>query len=268
MTTVLSVRPPSPALLLQPMRILPSGEKTLTARGKQHASYTPAIFWKGRAMVTSFLPEFAILSQGIRANLAQWLEHTANNRKVPGSNPGSAASPFLFTWGPSITICAGSVRCLAGAHGQRGARGSMKGSAGPALAGRRIVGAWRCALAVWGAWLVRRTVGEPGMPLHGKWLGPGALGRSGKRASFGHRSGHRSKTACCLLFLASPRILQGRSFMAQRITTPKTKQGATTNKAMGAVRLGGMTFWGIVLGGGPIVLHAFHIPVGLVVRFL
>ena len=53
--------------------------------------------------------------------------------------------------------------------------------------------------------------------------------------------------------------------MAQRITTPKTKQGATTNKAMGAVRLGGMTFWGIVLGGGPIVLHAFHIPVELVV---
>ena len=71
------------------------------------------------------------------------------------------------------------------------------------------------------------------MPLHGKWLGPGALGRlpSG-RASFGHRSGHRSKTACCLLFLASPRILQGRSFMAQRITTPKTKQGATTNKSL------------------------------------
>ena len=33
-------------------------------------------------------------------------------------------------------------------------------------------------------------------------------------------------------------------------------------------RLGGMTFWGIVLGGGPIVLHAFHIPVELVVRFL
>ena len=45
--------------------------------------------------------------------------------------------------------------------------------------------------------------------------------------------------------------------MAQRITT--------TNKAMGAVRLGGMTFWGIVLGGGPIVLHAFHIPVELAV---
>ena len=38
--------------------------------------------------------------------------------------------------------------------------------------------AWPRARAVWGAWLVRRTVGEPGMPLHGKWLGPGALGRS------------------------------------------------------------------------------------------
>ena len=50
-------------------------------------------------MVTSFLPEFAILSQGIRANLAQWLEHTANNRKVPGSNPGSTPSPFLFHMG-------------------------------------------------------------------------------------------------------------------------------------------------------------------------
>ena len=72
-------------------------------------------------MVTSFLPEFAILSQGIRANLAQWLERTANNRKAPGSNPGSAPSPFLFIWGPSITICAGSVRCLAGA-----ARGAWK----------------------------------------------------------------------------------------------------------------------------------------------
>ena len=72
-------------------------------------------------MVTSFRPEFAILSQSIRANLAQWLERTANNRKVPGSNLGSAPSPFLFTWGPSITICAGSVRCLAGA-----ARGAWK----------------------------------------------------------------------------------------------------------------------------------------------
>ena len=66
-------------------------------------------------MVTSFLHDFAILYQGIRANLAQWLERTANNRKASGSNPGSAPSPFLFTLGPSITICAGSVRCLAGA---------------------------------------------------------------------------------------------------------------------------------------------------------
>ena len=123
----------------------------------------------------------------------------------------------------------------------------MEGSAGPAQL--RIVGHdrvhWQCEVLGW----------------------RGGLLPSG-RASFGHRSGHRSKTACCLLFLASPRILQGRSFMAQRITTPKTKQGATTNKAMGAVRLGGMTFWGIVLGGGPIVLHAFHMPVELVVRFL
>ena len=69
-------------------------------------------------MVTSFPPQIAILSQGIRANLAQWLERTANNRKAPGSNLGSAPSPFLFTWGPSIT---GSVRCLAGA-----ARGAWK----------------------------------------------------------------------------------------------------------------------------------------------
>ena len=46
-------------------------------------------------MATSFLQEFAILSQGIRANLAQWLERTANNRKVPGSNPGSAPSLFF-----------------------------------------------------------------------------------------------------------------------------------------------------------------------------
>ena len=112
MTAVLSVRPPSPALLFQPMCILPSGKND--SPRKQHASYTPAIFWKGRAMVTSFLHEFGILSQGIRANLAQWLERAANNRKAPGSNPGSAPSPFLFTWGPSITICAGSVRCLAG----------------------------------------------------------------------------------------------------------------------------------------------------------
>ena len=72
-------------------------------------------------MATSFLHEFAILSQGIRANLAQWLERTANNRKAPGSNPDSAPVPFLFTWGPSIRICAGSVRCLAGA-----ARGAWK----------------------------------------------------------------------------------------------------------------------------------------------
>ena len=64
------------------------------------------------------LVSFIILPYYIKEagpTLAQWLERTANNRKVPGSNPGSAPSPFLFTWGPSITICAGSVRCLAGA---------------------------------------------------------------------------------------------------------------------------------------------------------
>ena len=75
----------------------------------------------------------------------------------------------------------------------------------------------------------------------------------------GHRSGHRSKTTCCRLFLASPKILQGRSFMAQRITTPKTNQGATTNKLhmlpdllqVKCTRLGGMTFWGHRFGWGP-----------------
>ena len=33
-------------------------------------------------------------------------------------------------------------------------------------------------------------------------------------------------------------------------------------------RFGDRTIWGIVLGGGPIVLHALHIPLELVVRFL
>ena len=50
-------------------------------------------------MVTSFLHELAILSQGIRANLAQWLERTANNCKAPGSNPGSAPSLFFSRGG-------------------------------------------------------------------------------------------------------------------------------------------------------------------------
>ena len=72
-------------------------------------------------MVTSFLHYFARFSQGIRATLAQWLERAGNNRKVAGSNLGSAPSPFLFAWGPSITTRAGSVRCSAGVHGQRGA---------------------------------------------------------------------------------------------------------------------------------------------------
>ena len=97
-------------------------------------------------MVTSFLPEFAILSQGLRANLAQWLEHTANNRKVPGSNPGSAASPFLSTWGPSITICAGSVRCLAarGAWKHEGPRGTSTGGAPDSWGMTVCTGSVRC----------------------------------------------------------------------------------------------------------------------------
>ena len=53
-------------------------------------------------MVTSFLHHFARFSQGIRAHVAQWLERAGNNRKVAGSNLGSAPSPFLFAWGPSI----------------------------------------------------------------------------------------------------------------------------------------------------------------------
>ena len=72
------------------MCIFPSGEKTDSAR--QTASELRPIFLKGRAVVTNFFQYVARLSQGIRANLAQWLERVANNRKVPGSNPGYAPS--------------------------------------------------------------------------------------------------------------------------------------------------------------------------------
>ena len=108
------------------------------------------------------------------------------------------------------------------------------------------------------------------MPLHGKWLGPGALGRSASiRAGIVWASFGASFKDCMLsAFPGISKNLTGQEFHGTAYHGPQTKQGATTNKAMGAVRLGGMTFWGIVLGGGPIVLHAFHIPVELVVRFL
>ena len=90
---------------------------------------------------------------------------------------------------------------------------------------------------------MRRAVGETGMPLHDNWLGPSALGRS---ASI--RAG---------IVWAS----FGASFKDYVLSAfPSISKNPT--------RLGGLTFWGIVLGGGPIVLHAFHIPVELVVRFL
>ena len=83
-------------------------------------------------MVTNFFQYIARLSQGIRVNLAQWLERVANNRKVPGSNPGYA--PSMGAWHHNNRQCE-----LLGWRA-RGACGSMEGSAGPALAGQlRVV---------------------------------------------------------------------------------------------------------------------------------
>ena len=112
-----------------------------------------------------------------------------------------------------MTACTGSVRCLAGAADCRWARHAFTAS-----------GLGQVLLA--------------------------GLLPSG-RASFGHRSGHRSKTACCLLFLASPRILQGRSFMAQRITTPKTKTRRYNKQSYGRCQAWGHDFLGHRFGWGP-----------------
>lgn len=128
----------------------------------------------------------------------------ANNRKVPGSNLVSVAFAFLFTWRRSIIICQGSARCLAGVWGQRECAS---------------FGLMLCALGKCPALLA-------GL-LPSGW------------ASFRHRSGHRSKTTCLSALLSISKNLSGQDFhgtaYTQRITAPKTKEAATTNKAMGTV---------------------------------
>ena len=104
------------------------------------------------------------------------------------------------------------------------------------------------------------------MPVHGKWLGPGALGRSASiRAGIVWAS---FKDCMLSAFPSISKNLTGQEFHGTAYHDPEDKTRRYNKQSYGAVRLGGMTFWGIVLGGGPIVLHAFHIPVELVVRFL
>ena len=65
-----------------------------------HTSNPPApFFWKGRATVVCFSFRISSFHTHVRVNLAQWLVRTANNCKVPGSDPALAAFVCPFTRG-------------------------------------------------------------------------------------------------------------------------------------------------------------------------
>ena len=117
---------------------------------------------------------------------------------------------------------------------------------------------------------MRRTVGEPGMPLHGKWLGPGALGRSASiRAGIVWASFGASFKDCMLsAFPGISKNLTGQEFHGTAYHDPEDKTRRYNKQSYGRCQAWGHDFLGHRFGWGPIVLHAFHIPVELVVRFL
>ena len=88
---------------------------------------------------------------------------------------------------------------------------------------------------------MRRTVGEPGMPLHGKWLGPGALGRSASiRAGIVWAS-----------LGASFKNLTGQEFHGTAYHDPEDKARRYNKQSYGRGRAWGHDFLGHRFGWGP-----------------
>ena len=120
------------------------------------------------------------------------------------------------------------------------ARGAWKhgGQCGTSVGWQlRIVVAWQRALAVRG-WPARRTVGEPGMPLHDKWLGPSALGRSASiRAGIVWASLWASfKDYMLSAFPSTSKNLAGQEFHGTAYHDPEDKTSRYNKlKAMGTV---------------------------------
>ena len=71
------------------------------------------------------------------------------------------------------------------------------------------------------------------------------------RASFGHRSGHRSKTACCLPFPGISKNLTGQEFHGAAYHDPEDKARRYNKQSYGRGRAWGHDFLGHRFGWGP-----------------
>ena len=100
---------------------------------------------------------------------------------------------------------------------------------------------------------MRRTVGEPGMPLHGKWLGPGALGRSASiRAGIVWASFGASFKDCMLsAFPGISKNLTGQEFHGTAYHDPEDKARRYNKQSYGRGRAWGHDFLGHRFGWGP-----------------
>ena len=126
----------------------------------------------------------------------------------------------------------------------------MEGSAGPAQL--RIVGHdrvhWQCEVLGWCGGLYK-----PGMPLHGKWLGPGALGRSASiRAGIVWASFGASFKDCMLSPLPSiSKNLTGQEFHGAAYHDPEDKTRRYNKQSYGRCQAWGHDFLGHRFGWGP-----------------
>ena len=100
---------------------------------------------------------------------------------------------------------------------------------------------------------MRRTVGEPGMPLHGKWLGPGALGRSACiRAGIVWASFGASFKDCMLsAFPSISKNLTGQEFHGTAYHDPEDKTRRYNKQSYGRCQAWGHDFLGHRFGWGP-----------------
>ena len=95
---------------------------------------------------------------------------------------------------------------------------------------------------------MRRTVGEPGMPLHGKWLGPGALGRS---ASIRAGIAWASLKDCTLSAFPSISKNTGQEFHGTAYHDPEDKTRRYNKQSYGRCQAWGHDFLGHRFGWGP-----------------
>ena len=100
---------------------------------------------------------------------------------------------------------------------------------------------------------MRQTVGEPGMPLHGKWLGPGALGRSASiRAGIVWASFGASLKDCMLsAFPSTSKSLTGQEFHGAAYHDPEDKTRRYNKQSYGRCQAWGHDFLGHRFGWGP-----------------